>query len=316
MNTVRFRDVLHAVVHLMGRNPLSGDFSPEEAAMITSFINLRVAKAWTWAWWPDLVRNELMPYRPVWREVKSWAKGDEVYEMGQGGYWRSKIDDNANQLPSASPEAWEEVEYFAKYIPYNHPDFEPIGHVHGVTERYPFGESRSGRRFEFTLDRNGVVLGKEAPALVWVRYRVPVPMYSAEEVDPLKGYPAGYVVYGPDGHCYISTAAISPDEELWVLDAFGNIQDGSGAPVQLWELDESGDVTPTVIYQQFTDKWKRVHFPQFLMSTIVRAAYSDYLRAQGQHDKAIVDEAMFMEELLVQADLLVQQGQIEFVQIS
>lgn len=310
MSTVRYRDVLHAVLHLMGRNPDTGDFSPDEARMITSFINLRMPRAWTWAWWPELMREEYMTFRPIWKSTITYPPGEEVYFEGQ--YFRA-LAESANQEPNAHPDKWEFIRYLNPYIPYRHPNYEPIGHVHYVTDRAP---DHTGRRrtFPFTLTRNGVKLtDREFPALVWVRYRVPVPQYSAEEVDPMKGYQAGSVVYGPDGHCYLALANVEPGEELWTLDAFGNIQTGDGEPQQLWELDEGGNIQPTVIFQQFTDKWQRVRFPQFLFSPIVRAAYSDYLRAKGQGDKAAVDERLFHDELMNMADLVTQQAQIDYV---
>jgi hypothetical protein len=311
MSVVRYRDVLHAVLHLMGRNPDSGDFSPEEARMITSFVNLRMQRAWTWTWWPELMRAEHMTFRPLWRADTTYAKGEEVFYASGSLYYRA-VRETANELPETS-DAWEVIVYLNTYIPYRHPNYEPIGHVHYVTDRDPDHTGR-WRTYSFTLTRQGVkVLDKSVPALVWVRYRVPVPMYSAEEVDPMKGYPAGAVVYGPDGHCYQATANVEPGEELWELDSYGNIQAGADEPQQLWELDEGGNIQPTIIYQQFTDKWQRIQFPQFLFSPIVRAAYADYLRAKGQGDKAAVDDRQFAEELLHMADLLPQQAQVDYV---
>jgi hypothetical protein len=307
VNTVRYRDVLYAVLHLMGRNPDSGDFSPEEASMITSFVNIRLRIAWTWAWWPDLTRTEYMTYREVWSNLKTYAVGAEVWDPAGSKYYAALLE-NSNKVPSANSDDWEAITFLNKYIPYRHPNYEPIGHVHYISDTFP-DHAGNGKHFHFTLTQRGVMVDKHAPDIVWVRYRVPVPNFSAEEVDAAKGYPAGYVVYGPDGHCYIATANIQPGEELWELDAYGNIQSGDGAPIQIWELDEGGNIQPTIIYQTFTDKWQRINFPQFLMPTIVRAAYSDYMRAKGQGDKAVVEDRNWMDELMHEADLLQQQQQ-------
>lgn len=304
MNTVKFRDVLHAVVHLMGRNPDSGDFSPEEARMLTSFVNLRLHRVWTWGWWPELTRRELMAYREVWKSTKTYKEDAEVWHEGQG-YFRSLVDDNAANEPASSPGEWYPIDNLDRYIPYLHPDFEPIGHVRHV--------EASGRVIPFRLDRRGVVVPADSAEVVWVEYRVPVPQYSSEELDLTRNYPKDAVVFGPDGHVYRSRRVVTAGEELWTLDAFGDLVTDESHPVQLWELDESGNIMPTIIYETFGDAWQRINFPVFLLSSVVRGAYADYLRAKGQHEKAAAEDRNAEREFMHQADLLQQQGQTEYV---
>lgn len=279
METVPFRTILHSVLHLMGRDPDSGDFSAPEAAMITSFVNLRMPRAWKWAWWPDLCQVANMSYRDKWVDVTNYLTGREIYNESDDGYYQA-LTDNVGKQPDESPDDWEVIDALDRYVPYQLLGYSPIGTVHGVYSQDP-ALFRRATKIQHILRNYGVMVPPSSPNTVWVHYRLPVAVFSSEEYSESKAYAAGARMY---------------------------FEEDTYKALETTTAGEDPTTTP--------DKWVKVDFPAMFLPTLVRAAFSDYQRAKGNADKAIMDDRLFEDELMTLADDLAGQGQHDFVNVN
>jgi hypothetical protein len=153
-------------------------------------------------------------------------------------------------------------------VGYDQANQTPLGRVLKVFLIDPRTSNAAPVDTPFTLQDQGVHCGYDHGATVWIRFIKREPQFTGELWDSSSTYSVGDLVYVPDtiggdGECYASLA----DTNL------------NNFPV--------GDTT----------NWSLVPFPQALANQVVRGAYSDMLRTEGQTDKGQVEEQGALGEM-------------------
>ncbi len=137
----------------------------------------------------------------------------------------------------------------------------PLGRVHKV---YLFDprEVRGPVDTPFRLSADGVHVGFDHGPTVWIKFTKRAPQFSGDLFLPAKMYPKNHVVYNPaGGNCFLSL-----------------VEDNNFALSN-------------------TAKWELVEFPYQIAEPVVKGAYSDALRDDGQTDKAMAEEQRAMQAL-------------------
>lgn len=244
--------MLWGVAYLLGLDPRANLQKPQARALGAA-INGRVREAWEHYPWPELIRTEQRQYRSTWNGALTYDDGAEVWNGT--GYYRSLA---AANLGNAVTNAlwWAPIAEIDHLLPIDEAGLTPIGEVLAIAERDP-RTTHNPRSLDFWIQNNGVQLHNHAPASVWIRYRIRPSEFSGDSYDPTVSYAPGEVVYLPDdGECYKA-------------------------------IDGSTDAFPLLS----PDYWTLQPFPYIFAPFVKHAAYSDALREDGQHDKALREEA-------------------------
>ena len=141
------------------------------------------------------------------------------------------------------------------YVDFAQASLNVIGRVLKVYLRDP-ATTQAVLDTPFKLDANGVFVGFEHGTNVWIKYIKSAPQYTSTPYSAATTYAKDALAYDPtSGNVYISLVA-------------GNIG------------------------QLLTDasKWAVVPFPEQLADMVVRGAYADALREEGQTDKGQEEE--------------------------
>ena len=144
------------------------------------------------------------------------------------------------------------------YIPYAAED-PPICDVFAVWNKSP-KSNRDQVDLTWTLTENGVQIAENV-ATAWVWFRKEPPVWEGELYDVNTTYPANIQAYDPtQGNFYYATSSITGD--------------GS---------DKSPSAQPGL--------WTFVDVPNIFMDYLIRGTYADYLRHNGELDRARVAES-------------------------
>ncbi len=147
------------------------------------------------------------------------------------------------------------------YVPMEGTGEIPIGKVHKV---YLFDPRlvRGPVDTPFRLSAAGVHVGFDHGPTVWIKFTKRPPQFSGELFISANMYPKNYVVYNQaGGNCFLSLV----DDNNFAL---------SNAA-----------------------KWELVEFPYQIAEPVVKGAYSDALRDDGQTEKAMAEEQRAMQAL-------------------
>lgn len=268
MRTVTFQNVLWGVARLAGLDPRSGDLDSRTAGALTEFINDAVRRCWEHAFWPELVRVERRQYRASWAAGTSYAAGDEVWEPTGDRYYVAVQASTGEDPAGDDGTYWTAVGGdFDPYVGYVQ-DWEGtvIDAVESVSARPPYG-ARAGT-LPFRLSWNGVQVYPRSgdsgvPTRVWVAFREPPPIFEAEEWDAGEAYVAwDRVFYGATGECYLA-------------------------------LKENTGTAPPAD----AEAWRKIDFPRLLEPAVRRFAYADWLRDDGQNEKAMAEQGVAEDRL-------------------
>lgn len=142
---------------------------------------------------------------------------------------------------------------FSKYIAYEQTGQTAIDAVKRVTKRDPRVYPRNPFEIPFTTAALGVQVAANAPAEVWVGFRLRPNQFTSTAWS-------GTTTYGLNGLSYVSATG-----ECYVSLQAGNLN--------------QNPVTQTAY-------WRKVDFPEVLASFVERAAFSDALKDQKQTDRS------------------------------
>lgn len=139
------------------------------------------------------------------------------------------------------------------------PGTTPIGKVHKVYLRDPSG-TRGPLDAPFRMTAEGLHVGFDHGTSVWIKFTTRPPQFS--------------------GATWQSTTTYSAGNKVFALGA-GNVYRALAASTN---IAPSNDAT----------KWELVPFPEQLAEPVIRGAYADALRDDGQTDKAMAEEQAAM----------------------
>ena len=175
------------------------------------------------------------------------------------------------------------------YVPYSATGKTTIYEAKSVNTRHPYRTTRPGE-LAFVPSPNGLQLEPTAPATVYVWFRPAPPVFTADVWDSGSNYAVGALRYvEATGEVYVAILA------------------STGQPPA---------TSPTY--------WTKVDMPAVYALYVKLAAYADYLRADGQLEKAsavmgdVANPApgTAMEALMSARDTaMAQQGQYDSVQV-
>jgi len=100
MRPVTFQSVLWGVARQLGMDP-ARDLNTARAATLTEYINVALAKAWYYDWWPEWTVVELRQFRPSYLAGEFLEAGTERYHVGSDKYYQAlQLQVAANQPPA------------------------------------------------------------------------------------------------------------------------------------------------------------------------------------------------------------------------
>jgi hypothetical protein len=283
MRTVTFKRILEGVARRMGVDPAGVSFTTELVGFIAEAADDRLRRIWESEFWPELMRVEERPLRIDWAVTETYGDGDEVYAEdsgGEGSYYVSQAAGNVGNDPTSDDGSWWTVvgDDFDRYLPLELDGYTDMGEVEFANEVDPRSAATENtpRRIEFWLSENGLQLPDDAPARVWVRFRLRPPKLTGTVWSATTTYAEGDRVYlASTGQCYVALGAstnVSPD---------GN-----------------------------TTEWERQNIPEFLEELLKLGAAVDMLTGEGQMEKALAMDTKFDLLLLDTKDkVLGAQGQ-------
>lgn len=153
----------------------------------------------------------------------------------------------------------------------------PLGTVRRVCQKNP-RVFRVVKEYDFTLSELGVHVPLAAPNVVWVEFRWRRPTLKGGMWDSATVYTSGQQVY------FSATTG-----------GVGNFYEANATTA----AGESPSTTPA--------KWDVVPLPELLRDYCIRGGYADWLRADGQTDRAEAEEDQALAALEAEADLVQRQ---------
>ena len=264
MRTVLFKDVLYGAARAAGMSPGTSDLNAIEAEELAQAINRRAREGWQYAMWPELMILEERFYRPAWDVTADYVVGDERYY--DGIYYRALLD-GAGQQPDTETTYWEEITDLDKYVPWTMAGYEDIGTVEGAWKNNP-RLTATPYSLDFRPGPNGIEMEAEAGVSVWLKYRRRPNRFTSVEYSAAQAYLEGELCYyATTGECYKALQACTGQPPT----------DGT--------------------------YWEKVDFPEVLEMWTVAAVRADWLRKEGQLDKAIAEDELALGELARTADV-------------
>lgn len=278
MRRVSYRSVLERAVNLAGFSVDTLTSTPK--AQFNAKINARLGDYWQKAWFPETMRSELRYYRDAWT-AKVYVSGSEVYHASTAKYWINTSTAAATDLPGTSSK-WTELTDLDAYISLDQANLTPIGEVRGVYLDDPLTTDRP-RRVPFILGENGIQIpGQDAPASLYVWYRIRVPDFRGADYAADVAYSLGVTRY------YANSATADFEGDFWTT-------------VSATTASESPESTP--------DKWTRLEFPAWARECVAHGAYADWLRLDGAADLALAESDVADGKFTTEVIKLAGQGQ-------
>ena len=279
MNTSRFKNVLFSVARRLGIDP-AVNLQQNVADALAGYISDRVRHGWNEFAWPEICQTERRVFRPAWDAETSYALGQEVWDEATAAYYVSLSDGNVNHpvvLDGDAPEGdglfleldldwlqesdvvsnatwWAKRSVLERVVLFDQPGQTKLGDVLEVWRDDP-RLTRHPRAVAYWISETGVQLGPDAPDMVWVKFRLVAPEFTATPWKADGVYAAGEVRYFSDGECYQAAVATAAGE----------------SPVSA------------------AAKWVLQPLPAVLASYVELGAYADALDEAGQTDKAAVN---------------------------
>ena len=320
MTTLPASHMLRAAAALIGQPfETSAAVDAEMFGILRALFDSRLDDAWSMEDWPDLIRIERKPWDDWYVSGTSYDADDCVVDYTSNSRYISLADGNTAALTDKTK--WWKIDhtlapaaisstatYSAGNVVFDPSDplfwFVAIATVpagtatteeaywKGISATLPseFPLNVTGRSAVATfegdflaayatdprtthkipqiyteLTSNGVRVGGN-PGFAWMVYRIPRPVISGVPWDATAAYAAGYQVYfqgATSGDFYDAVAATSAGE----------------SPVTA------------------AAKWSKVELPAYFHGFLSRGTYADWLRSDGQGDKADQQEAAALEQL-------------------
>lgn len=337
MRTCNYSDVLAGSAALAGLG--SGDVGAAEFALFRTFHDRRLQAAWEIHRWPELCPVEKRYFRPLWDSTTSYAATDERFDVASNKYFQSLQAANLNHAPTTagvensaywaacaaaySANDWATLTVYAVGNQVRNPATNEFyqcitAHTAGATfDATKFGILTPFERYvayvqtadtgtapaaigEYVraTDKNPYVTTKltELPfdlsplgahfvrvltslTFIWLEYRVRRPALSGDAWDSTTVYASGQQVY------FVDSVGVG---NFWTANA-------------TTAAAESPTTTPS--------KWDVVELPYIFRGYLIQAGYVDWLTADGQASKAMLNEPMAQGYLELEADKLQRQQQ-------
>lgn len=271
MRTVTYKSVLDGVLRMAAEDPAS--VAAKDKAELMEYLGDALQRAREYYRWPELLTIEARYFRAPWAAVNYDADAEVYYETGDAYYRATEAVTSADE-PGTSAK-WEELEDFNRYVSYDQTGETAFDAVLGAWTKDPRVHA-DAVPLDFEVASEGVRFGPDAPNQVWIELREKSPDYTYGEEWSAQAFGAGDQVYdATTGELYRAAAATTADDVP-----------GMAAV------------------------WAKIDIPYIFRMAVKRAAYADWLEADGQTDKALIQAAKFIELLDDQVSQLVKlQGQ-------
>lgn len=263
-----FQQVLDRAVRLCGFDPAT--LPATLAADFASWLEARVRDAWILARWPGTLVMEERAYAPRFALATVYADGDVVYDDATNAYYEAH-EDGFSGRPVTDGAYWTALGDFDRALALEESGETPIGEVLGVWRTDP--RKGAASPVGYTLLSDEAWCDPQAPATVWVLFRLAPPVFTATP------YAAGTTYFAGDA-------------------AFG-------LPHSYLALRETTGTAPP-----HAATWRPQLCPAVLADWAARGAKADWLASDGQEDKAAAQESLargWLNDRL--ADLTIHQGQ-------
>lgn len=333
MRRVSYKSVLDKVTQ---RATAEASANVDLATSMNVFINARAAQFWTPVFWPEWSPVERRQFRDNWATATSYGAGSttaaiEVYHPASDRYYQSLHAANLGNAPATlsggsyieNSAHWAESKAsyttadwaastpysvgnkvrnpgdgysyqcitvhtstgtfdatkfgiltpFLRNVSLTQTGKTEIAEVEGVYESDP-RVNIDATRIRFRLETDGVIVRGDNTR-PWLRFRKACPSWSGTVYAATTTYVVGdQVYYSTTGDWYVSI------------------------------LGGAGNAPTNATY------WTRIDFPYVLRDCVPQGAYSDWLKGDGQNQKADAEETVAIRSLNLELDLFErQQGQ-------
>ena len=223
MRRVPFRTILERIHELNGLTYDGANTSL--LAVVVNSINRRVAEAWDWCPWPELLRVEQRAFAEDWVATESYSTGDVVWY--NSAYWEAQ-QDSTGVAPVEGAD-WSETDTPAdKLIAWEQSGETKIGRPLYIYKNDPRSAS-TNVRYSWMEDTDGIHMLGCTRETVWVVFMEPATVYSSIVWATNAPYERYDVVYYPGtetgiafpdkGECY-KAELDSAGEQFWQLQPF------------------------------------------------------------------------------------------------
>ena len=343
MRTVTFKSVRDSAARLLGLDP-DKDLNSTRFSALTEYINLRVAEAYSFCWWPEWTLIEQRQYRASW-SATTYTAGTatvpvEVFYVPAQAYYQCIKNAGGTNLPATlvSGEYVVNAAYWAECAgSYDGDDWAALtAYVAGDQVRNP-----SDNRFYqcHTAETSGAtwsatnwgILTDFEKSIAWEQTgQAAIGQVRAAYARNPKAFPATpweYQFAPNDDGILLETAAPAV---VWLEfrkpapEFTGTAWSGTKATYALNELvylSSSGQCYKALVAgasntnknpASETTYWEVVSFPAAIAGFVKRAACADCLRDSKQTSRAQMEENRAYTELYEASDrMLSQMGQYE-----
>ena len=274
MRTSDYSEILTQTANLCGLDPLN--LSADEFSKLRTYHSNRLASAYEFHFWPEVMRVEERWFRDAYDNTKTYAAGDEVYYSAEDAYYVA-LQASTGNLPTSTT-YWGTPSPFDRYIAFEQTGKTKIGQPIGVFSKNPrIYETYTEK--DWHVSENGVQV-TDSVTSTWLEYRVRPPELKGDSYSGTAAYRVGDQVYfssdtipGNFYECLVATTA-----------------------------EQSPGTTPA--------SWSKVEIPYIFGRYLAQGAYADYLTGD-QRNESKSNEELFATELLTnQVSILVgQEGQ-------
>ena len=258
---------------------------------LTSYVNTRVRRGWTWDWWPELMLVEHRQYRDDYSGSTSYVTDDIVWDPTGKVYYIAL--QNSSGVALSNTAYWSTtLGEWDRYIPYEQTGETKFGEIRALYSRNPRISKKPGR-LNFELSEKGIQVSSLAGNQVWVEFRLrPYQYTNTLYNNTTANYYVGDLVYD-------NGSAAGAQDSGHVYEC---IQAHTNSPAR---TPDNGTY------------WSKRPIPFVIEPYVVHAAYADFLAAEGQTGKSIAEEGRADDFLEEAVDLQVpQQHQHERIYVA
>lgn len=283
MRKIDYIDILSATADLCGLD--RDNLSSNEFKKLRTAHSNRLATAYEWFDWPELMRIEKRYLRPDYNAATSYVTGDQVYYSTEDKFYQAT--QAAVGIAPTNDSYWtaiSRVTDFDPYISLDQADATAIGTVYALYEKDP-NSYETVVEFDWHLSSNGIQL-TDNKSFAYVEFRLRAPALK--------------------GDTYSATTAYSVDAQVYFSDAStpGNLYDCATATT-------AGDSPSSA-----AAKWVKVDLPYIFGRHLIHAGFADYLTTDQQSERKAQEEGFALDLLTNQVTLLAgQQGHLRRVAV-
>lgn len=267
MRTVPFRGVLDEVASL-GLGRAMDTSNQTELDLVVNRINRRLAEAWDWAMWPDMLRSQERGFAEPWHATMAYSDGDVVWHETLETYYEAAQDVPAGTVVTEAAYWTETTKPVGNLIAWEQYAQDGIGRVWKITNRdaqkysavrsYPFMETADGIRVHDSMTQDAA----------WVLFSLRCPVFSGKAHAGTVMYQTGDVVVSP----LTETAGRFPQQ---------------------------GECYKAILAEDGSYAWQLVEFPARLVLPVTMGAAGDLLRYFQQKERGnemIAEARAYLED--------------------